>query len=151
MIILPCQHNLCRKCAEECYDRRGRVVGLSGGKFQCPTCRFDVMVDRHGVHGLPRNLLVENIIDMYASQLAKPKEPEKPAYEPPREPTPPPAQHVPICDEHENERLNIFCLTCQKPTCSMCKVFGKHQGCEVVPIKKAYDDHKGELRDHVSR
>ena len=109
------------------------------------------MVDRHGVHGLPRNLLVENIIDMYAAQLAKPKEPEKPVYEAPREPTPPPAQHVPICDEHENERLNIFCLTCQKPTCSMCKVFGKHQGCEVVPIKKAYDDHKGELRDHVSR
>ena len=22
----------------------------------------------------------------------------------------------------KGERLNIFCLTCQKPTCSMCKV-----------------------------
>lgn len=149
VVILPCQHNLCRRCAEECYDRRGRVIGL-GGKFACPTCRFEVMVDRTGVHSLQRNLLVENIIDMYAAQLAKPKAPE-PEPEPVREPTPPPTQHVPICDEHEGERLNIFCLTCQKPTCSMCKVFGKHQGCEVVPITKAYDDHKGELRDHVSR
>ena len=66
VVILPCQHNLCRKCAEECYDRRGRVVGLSGGKFQCPTCRYEVMVDRHGVYSLPRNLLVENLIEMYA-------------------------------------------------------------------------------------
>ena len=65
MVILPCQHNLCRRCAEECYDRRGRVIGL-GGKFACPTCRFEVMVDRTGVHSLQRNLLVENIIDMYA-------------------------------------------------------------------------------------
>lgn len=65
-MILPCQHNLCRKCAEECYDRRGRVVGLSGGKFQCPSCRYEVMVDRHGVYSLQRNLLVENIIDMYS-------------------------------------------------------------------------------------
>ena len=66
VVILPCQHNLCRKCAEECYDRRGRVVGLSGGKFQCPSCRYEVMVDRHGVYSLQRNLLVENIIDMYS-------------------------------------------------------------------------------------
>ena len=66
VVILPCQHNLCRKCAEECYDRRGRVVGISGGKFQCPTCRYEVMVDRHGVYSLQRNLLVENIIDMYS-------------------------------------------------------------------------------------
>lgn len=65
VVILPCQHNLCRRCAEECYDRRGRVIGL-GGKFACPTCRFEVMVDRTGVHSLQRNLLVENIIDMYA-------------------------------------------------------------------------------------
>jgi hypothetical protein len=66
VVILPCQHNLCRKCAEECYDRRGRVVGLSGGKFSCPSCRYEVMVDRHGVYSLQRNLLVENIIDMYS-------------------------------------------------------------------------------------
>ena len=68
MVILPCQHNLCRRCAEECYDRRGRVIGL-GGKFACPTCRFEVMVDRTGVHSLQRNLLVENIIDMYAVSI----------------------------------------------------------------------------------
>ena len=68
VVILPCQHNLCRRCAEECYDRRGRVIGL-GGKFACPTCRFEVMVDRTGVHSLQRNLLVENIIDMYAVSI----------------------------------------------------------------------------------
>ena len=50
-----------------------------------------------------------------------------------------------------DERINVFCLSCQKPTCSMCKVFGSHQTCEVVPIKKAYDDQKGELREHISR
>lgn len=153
VVILPCQHNLCRKCAEECYDRRGRVVGLSGGKFQCPTCRYEVMVDRHGVYSLPRNLLVENLIEMYATQIAKKQQapPEPPKPEPIREPTPPPANRVPLCEDHEDERINVFCLSCQKPTCSMCKVFGKHQNCDVIPIKKAYDDQKSELREHMSR
>lgn len=46
---------------------RGGLL-TSGGRFRCPSCRHEVVLDRHGVYGLQRNLLVENIIDMFKQQ-----------------------------------------------------------------------------------
>uniref|UniRef100_A0A8C2FFK9 RING-type domain-containing protein n=1 Tax=Cyprinus carpio TaxID=7962 RepID=A0A8C2FFK9_CYPCA len=55
VVILPCQHNLCRGCASDLYDSKN-PYHFSGGIFRCPTCRFEVVLDRHGVYGLQRNL-----------------------------------------------------------------------------------------------
>uniref|UniRef100_A0A3Q2CYH8 Tripartite motif containing 55a n=1 Tax=Cyprinodon variegatus TaxID=28743 RepID=A0A3Q2CYH8_CYPVA len=79
VVILPCQHNLCRKCANDVFQaanpylstRSGSTV-TSGGRFRCPSCRHEVVLDRHGVYGLQRNLLVENIIDMYKQGSSSP-------------------------------------------------------------------------------
>ncbi|KAM8857967.1 E3 ubiquitin-protein ligase TRIM63 [Synchiropus picturatus] len=143
VVILPCQHNLCRSCASDLYDSRN-PYRFSGGVFRCPTCRFEVVLDRHGVHGLQRNLLVENIIDIYKQQQEgtnntgntetnlKPKESKEP-----------------MCQEHEDERINIYCTTCQVPTCSMCKVFGQHKDCEVAPLATIYQTQKGELSNAI--
>uniref|UniRef100_A0A8C0BN51 Tripartite motif containing 63 n=1 Tax=Buteo japonicus TaxID=224669 RepID=A0A8C0BN51_9AVES len=75
VVILPCQHNLCRKCANDVFQAanpywqsRGSVI--SGGRFRCPSCRHEVLLDRHGVYGLQRNLLVENIIDIYKQECS---------------------------------------------------------------------------------
>lgn len=43
-----------------------------------------------------------------------------------------------MCDEHEDERINIYCVSCDTPTCSMCKVFGKHKDCGVAPLSSVY-------------
>ena len=43
----------------------------SGGRFRCPSCRHEVVLDRHGVYGLQRNLLVENIIDMFKQETSR--------------------------------------------------------------------------------
>mgnify|MGYP001852434666 CR=1 FL=1 len=43
----------------------------SGGRFRCPSCRHEVVLDRHGVYGLQRNLLVENIIDIYKQEFSR--------------------------------------------------------------------------------
>ncbi|XP_056145043.1 E3 ubiquitin-protein ligase TRIM63 [Lampris incognitus] len=143
VVILPCQHNLCRGCASDLYDSRN-PYRFSGGVFRCPTCRFEVVLDRHGVHGLQRNLLVENIIDIYKQQqegsgsggttetALKPKESKEP-----------------MCSEHEEEKINIYCMTCQTPTCSMCKVFGQHKDCEVSPLPSVYQAQKGELSNAI--
>lgn len=112
VVILPCQHNLCRKCANDVFQVRwgpcarsvptprlggtGMFVGIlmdplmfvfpsqaanpywqsrgsliSGGRFRCPSCRHEVLLDRHGVYGLQRNLLVENIIDIYKQECSR--------------------------------------------------------------------------------
>ncbi|KAJ3589372.1 hypothetical protein NHX12_010217 [Muraenolepis orangiensis] len=37
--------------------------------FRCPSCRHQVVLDLHGVYGLQRNLLVENIIDIFRQEV----------------------------------------------------------------------------------
>ncbi|XP_042566144.1 E3 ubiquitin-protein ligase TRIM63 [Clupea harengus] len=146
VVILPCQHNLCRSCASDLYDSRN-PYRFSGGVFRCPTCRFEVVLDRHGVHGLQRNLLVENIIDIYKQQQegsggggesSTPEAPVKPK-----------GGKEPMCQEHEEEKINIYCITCQVPTCSMCKVFGAHKDCEVSPLASVYQTQKAELSNAI--
>ncbi|KAI7809827.1 tripartite motif-containing protein 55a isoform X1 [Triplophysa rosa] len=145
VVILPCQHNLCRKCANDIFQasnpylptRGGSSLG-SGGRFRCPSCRHEVVLDRHGVYGLQRNLLVENIIDMYKQESSSSSKPE-----------PPLKNDELMCEEHPDEKINIYCVTCSTPTCSLCKVFGSHQTCEVAPLKSVYETQKTELSDGV--
>uniref|UniRef100_A0A3B3Y8J8 Tripartite motif containing 101 n=1 Tax=Poecilia mexicana TaxID=48701 RepID=A0A3B3Y8J8_9TELE len=139
VVILPCQHNLCRKCANELYQVRhpslfhARTTMLvNSGRFRCPTCRHDVVLDRHGVYGLQRNLLVENIIDIYKQEQKNKK------------------SDLATCSDHEGEKLNIYCLTCQLPTCSFCKVFGAHQNCQVAPLMDVHQQKKDELSEGIS-
>ncbi|KAM9436406.1 tripartite motif-containing protein 55b isoform 2-T2 [Clarias gariepinus] len=143
VVILPCQHNLCRKCANDIFQSsnpylptRGGTV-TSGGRFRCPSCRHEVVLDRHGVYGLQRNLLVENIIDMYKQESTS-------------KPAPQSTDDQPMCEVHEDEKINIYCLTCSTPTCSMCKVFGAHKDCEVEPLKSVYQVQKTELTDSIA-
>ncbi|KAM9337249.1 tripartite motif-containing protein 55-like [Symphorus nematophorus] len=144
VVILPCQHNLCRKCANDIFQasnpylptRGGSLT--SGGRFRCPSCRHEVVLDRHGVYGLQRNLLVENIIDMFKQESSSSKpEPER-------------KEETPMCDVHEDEKINIYCVTHGVPTCSMCKVFGAHKDCEVAPITSIYETKKTELSDGIA-
>uniref|UniRef100_A0AAZ1XVJ6 Tripartite motif-containing protein 54 n=1 Tax=Oreochromis aureus TaxID=47969 RepID=A0AAZ1XVJ6_OREAU len=145
VVILPCQHNLCRKCTSNPYlsTRSGSTV-TSGGRFRCPSCRHEVVLDRHGVYGLQRNLLVENIIDMYKQGSFR----EGEAPDPPGDRQMKPEQ--PMCEEHEDEKINIYCVTCSAPTCSLCKVFGAHKDCEVAPLNDVFNKQKAELADCVS-
>ncbi|XP_036389544.1 tripartite motif containing 101 [Megalops cyprinoides] len=141
VVILPCQHNLCRKCANDLFQpslfqARGTMVG-AGGRFRCPSCRHEVVLDRHGVYGLQRNLLVENIIDIYKQESASSGPPPKP-------------KGQPTCEEHEDEKVNIYCVSCQVPTCSLCKVFGAHKSCQVAPLHDIYQQQKAELSDGIS-
>ncbi|XP_013857735.1 tripartite motif-containing protein 55b isoform X2 [Austrofundulus limnaeus] len=143
VVILPCQHNLCRKCANDVFQasnpylptRTGAVT--SGGRFRCPSCRHEVVLDRHGVYGLQRNLLVENIIDMFKQESSSKPAPER-------------KEEMPMCDVHADEKINIFCVTHGVPTCSMCKVFGEHKDCEVAPISSIYQTKKTELSDGIA-
>ncbi|XP_056130545.1 tripartite motif containing 101 [Lampris incognitus] len=145
VVILPCQHNLCRKCANELYQpslyQAWTTMSVNSGRFRCPSCRQEVVLDRHGVYGLPRNLLVENIIDVYKQEVSNSTAPS---------PLPPPmSQGKVTCADHEDEKVNIYCLSCQIPTCSLCKVFGAHKNCQVSPLADIYQQQKAELNDGV--
>ncbi|XP_021111731.1 tripartite motif-containing protein 55 isoform X2 [Heterocephalus glaber] len=141
VVILPCQHNLCRKCASDIFQAsnpylptRGGTTVASGGRFRCPSCRHEVVLDRHGVYGLQRNLLVENIIDIYKQESIRPEK----------------KSDQPMCEEHEEEHINIYCLNCEVPTCSLCKVFGAHKACQVAPLTHVFQRQKSELSDGIA-
>ncbi|XP_076612777.1 tripartite motif-containing protein 54 [Chaetodon auriga] len=148
VVILPCQHNLCRKCANDIFQsanplsqsRGSSSMAVTGSRFRCPSCRHEVVLDRHGVFGLQRNLLVENIIDLYrrqeSSRLVDVKREQQ--------------QQRLMCEDHEEEKINIYCLSCETPTCSMCKVFGKHKDCDVAPLSAVYARQKAELSDGIA-
>ncbi|XP_018603428.1 E3 ubiquitin-protein ligase TRIM63-like isoform X3 [Scleropages formosus] len=143
VVILPCQHNLCRKCANDVFQAANpyyssRGTNITGGRFRCPSCRHEVVLDRHGVYGLQRNLLVENIIDIYKQESSSSPQPVKVKVQQPK------------CVEHEDEKINIYCITCEVPTCSMCKVFGAHKDCEVSPLHSVYQKQKTELSDSIA-
>ncbi|XP_072218808.1 tripartite motif-containing protein 54 [Leuresthes tenuis] len=147
VVILPCQHNLCRKCANDIFQSansvwqpRGSSSVASSGRFRCPTCRHEVFLDRHGVYSLQRNLLVENIIDMYRQQESTRLVNVKPEQQ----------QQQLMCEEHEEEKINIYCLSCQTPTCSMCKVFGQHKACDVAPLSSVYMTKRMALSDGIA-
>jgi len=141
VVILPCQHNLCRQCAQDMFQSRGSTLG-NGGRFKCPTCRYEVLLDRHGVYGLQRNLLVENIIDMYhASQNSSTIDQIKN-----RKST----EEI-MCTEHTEEKVNIYCVTCQKPICSLCKIFGSCMNCEVSTFKEMHSTLKAELSESINK
>uniref|UniRef100_UPI003AACB584 tripartite motif-containing protein 54-like n=1 Tax=Centroberyx gerrardi TaxID=166262 RepID=UPI003AACB584 len=146
VVILPCQHNLCRRCANELYQpslfQARTTMLVSSGRFRCPSCRQEVVLDRHGVYGLQRNLLVENIIDVYKQEVSNNNNAASPL------PPPQPQDQV-TCSEHEGEKVNIYCLTCQVPTCSLCKVFGAHKSCQVAPLTDIYQQQKAELSEGV--
>ncbi|XP_012518587.1 PREDICTED: tripartite motif-containing protein 55 isoform X1 [Propithecus coquereli] len=141
VVILPCQHNLCRKCASDIFQAsnpylptRGGTTVASGGRFRCPSCRHEVVLDRHGVYGLQRNLLVENIIDIYKQESTRPEK----------------KSDQPMCEEHDEERINIYCLNCEVPTCSLCKVFGAHKDCQVAPLTHVFQRQKSELSNGIA-
>ncbi|XP_023285784.1 tripartite motif-containing protein 54 [Seriola lalandi dorsalis] len=150
VVILPCQHNLCRKCANDIFQsanplwhsRGSSGIAASGGRFRCPSCRHEAVLDRHGVYGLQRNLLVENIIDIYRQQETSRLVNMKPEQQQ--------QQQQLMCEEHEEEKINIYCLSCQTPTCSMCKVFGQHKDCDVAPLSSVYMRQKTDLSDGIA-
>ncbi|XP_053279906.1 tripartite motif containing 101 [Pleuronectes platessa] len=154
VVILPCQHNLCRKCANELYQpslfQARTTMTVNSGRFRCPSCRHEVVLDRHGVYSLQRNLLVENIIDIYTQEVSSSSSNTTSAPPPPAPPAPPAPPSQLTCSEHEGEKLNIYCLSCRVPTCSLCKVFGAHGSCQVAPLTDVYQQHKDELSEGVS-
>lgn len=56
-------------CVQPSLFHARTTMSVNSGRFRCPSCRQEVLLDRHGVYGLQRNLLVENIIDIYKEEI----------------------------------------------------------------------------------
>lgn len=93
-LMLPCTHNLCRKCVQ------GLMNDGTVSKFNCPKCRFEVQVERHkGINSLPRNLALDNLATLFRNKAKISTEK--------------------VCGIH-TKSLEFYCQTCKCLVCSEC-------------------------------
>uniref|UniRef100_UPI00358E522B E3 ubiquitin-protein ligase TRIM36-like isoform X2 n=1 Tax=Myxine glutinosa TaxID=7769 RepID=UPI00358E522B len=52
-----------------------------------------------------------------------------------------------MCAEHENERVCVFCDTCCRPVCNLCRNGGAHSHHHLAPLNAAYRS----LKEKISR
>lgn len=86
-IVLPCSHNLCTPCARKILEPNGApkvwakwVKENRSADYKshldpdvkCPTCRRKIPFDPRGVDGLPRNLILENVIERFKEERRPP-------------------------------------------------------------------------------
>lgn len=82
-IVLPCSHNLCTNCARRLLEPRGSSKAWVDWAVKnreknykshlepdvkCPSCRQKIPVDPRGVDALPRNLILENVIERFKEE-----------------------------------------------------------------------------------
>ncbi|KAM6468137.1 tripartite motif-containing protein 54-like [Liasis olivaceus] len=126
VLVLSCAHNFCKKCLEKILILQNcRHVN---GQFSCPMCRKTVHLRGRGIIGLPRNILVESILEKFKYELENLHAKEQ-------------DQLSQICEEH-GESMNLVCLTDDKPICAICKLFGDHEPHTVAKITEVYAERK---------
>uniref|UniRef100_A0A4W4FJI3 Tripartite motif containing 46a n=2 Tax=Electrophorus electricus TaxID=8005 RepID=A0A4W4FJI3_ELEEL len=55
-----------------------------------------------------------------------------------------------VCVEHDQERLQFYCRTCQRLLCSLCKLRRLHSGHKVMPIAHAYQTLKDKITKEMN-
>ncbi|XP_028573289.1 tripartite motif-containing protein 54 [Podarcis muralis] len=129
VLVLSCAHNFCKKCLEKILISQN--CSHVNGQFSCPMCRKIIPLRGRGIIGLPRNILVESILEKYKYELENVHAKEQ-------------DQLSQICEEH-GERMNLVCLTDDKPICAICKLFGAHESHNVAKLSEVYSERKKRL------
>ncbi|KAM9127955.1 putative E3 ubiquitin-protein ligase MID2 isoform 1-T7 [Pangshura tecta] len=208
-LLLPCAHSLCFSCAH-----RILVSSCSSSEsiepitaFQCPTCRYVISLNHHGLEGLKRNVTLQNIIDRFQkASLSGPNSPSESRRErtyrkspamsseriacqfceqdPPRdavktcitcevsycdrclrathpnkkpftshrlvEPVPDTHFRGLTCLEHENEKVNMYCVADDQLICALCKLVGRHRDHQVASLSDRFEKLKQTLETNLT-
>ncbi|XP_050986677.1 tripartite motif-containing protein 46 isoform X4 [Labeo rohita] len=55
-----------------------------------------------------------------------------------------------VCVEHEQERLQFYCRSCQRLLCPLCKLRRTHSGHKIIPIALAYQTLKEKITKEMN-
>nr|XP_055066375.1 tripartite motif-containing protein 46 isoform X1 [Misgurnus anguillicaudatus] len=55
-----------------------------------------------------------------------------------------------VCVEHEQEKLQFYCRSCQRLLCSLCKLRRAHSGHKIMPIALAYQTLKEKITKEMN-
>ncbi|XP_032997899.1 zinc finger protein RFP-like [Lacerta agilis] len=117
--IPECGHNFCRSCLIQCW-------GESEAEASCPQCR-----ERVQRRSLIPNRQLANMLEI-AKNLSL-QEGKKEGVGKGR-----------VCEDHQ-EPLKLFCKEDEAPICVVCDRSKEHKHHEVIPLKEAFEEYKGEI------
>ncbi|KAJ3609289.1 hypothetical protein NHX12_023812 [Muraenolepis orangiensis] len=156
----------------------GRIRGVGVMMFPCVPCGKDVDLGEKGLADCLRNLTLERIVESVAvmCQFCKPPQSLEATkgcadcrasfcnecfklYHPWGTPR---AQHehvqptlnfrpkVLTCPEHDQEKLQFYCRSCQRLLCALCKLRRAHAGHKVLPVAHAYQALKEKITKEMN-
>ena len=97
--MLPCLHTFCLECLEK--SGHGKQPGEN---IPCPFCRKQFQMPDDGIKGIPRNLFLEKLVELYHSSfLVKVN------------------SKCDMCSEEEGVRVaTVYCVECDQNICELC-------------------------------
>jgi tripartite motif-containing protein 2/3 len=125
--ILPCGHTFCLLCLQ-------RLVAVKNATHHlCSICRVPWATPKDGLGALPKNFVAKSIVSL-----------------PP--PVPSSSDATMMCSVHVEEKVQVYCRTCDQLTCTKC-VIKSHRYHELVEeiaeADKVFIDKLTDCRRHV--
>ncbi|XP_059827060.1 nuclear factor 7, brain-like [Hypanus sabinus] len=118
-VILECEHNFCRYCIIQCWEREERN--------SCPECREE-FADRT----LRVNRALANLSEKARKLNLNPKGKESKLH----------------CEKH-GEDLKLFCETDKTLTCLICRDAREHKSHNFMPVNEAVEIYKGRVKSSL--
>ncbi|GCB78040.1 hypothetical protein scyTo_0017692 [Scyliorhinus torazame] len=116
---LDCGHNFCRSCITQCWEKKEINT--------CPECG-----EEFPERNLRINWALGNLAEKARNLNLNPKEKESKLH----------------CEEHQKE-LKLFCETDKKLICLICENSKEHKSHNFLPIKKAAENLKVQLKSSL--
>ncbi|XP_078606206.1 tripartite motif-containing protein 54-like isoform X1 [Branchiostoma floridae x Branchiostoma japonicum] len=157
--VLPCQHSFCTDCLQKIAApkenkpvRRGRSrksqnkTAEKALEFECPTCKETVSLKERVIQSLPRNFHLQNITDSFQksrkSEGKRKRDSESGSEKKKARPL--------MCPVHQDQPLDVYCVSCQRPVCTPCVQEGDHKDHTTGDVHAAYDTARHKVRESLA-
>ena len=108
---LPCLHTFCKECIQASLGTTERVTGQK----TCPLCRSPLPQD--GITSIPTNFSTNRLIEIFNSRRTSGNNVNSSRQLCPQASL---GDELQYCSEHNDEPLELYCITCSQLICAEC-------------------------------
>ena len=119
---LPCLHSFCFQCLQRHYEDMN-----PGDDVSCPVCRSEFQIPQGGLNSLPRNFFLQNLIEAKDMQNT---------------------ETGTLCDEHPDQRLELYCIDCATNICMKCFAVS-HQQHKCAEVEKLFKGFAAQMNSDI--
>jgi hypothetical protein len=113
----------------------------AGDNIACPLCREEFKIPQNGVKGLPKNFWIEQLKDIVDGPGGSEKAGERKASKT--------FEMKVFCEQHKKNVLDMYCLDCKIPICSLCIKFHKKHEC--LNVDDVANEYKKQMTSDMKR